>query len=163
MKTYDIIQNLESSEYLPESPSNNPEENDVKPVISSPAYAKLAQRIMSSTANSASSSKTQKTFKQKLILLPASRMISLDTDILEYFKNTALDDDIFKVMNVVLAVPASQVSVEGALSAIAITLTELESHVNYNALNNLLITKFNFSEINANSIQLDFANEEEFN
>ncbi|XP_037929463.1 uncharacterized protein LOC119663946, partial [Teleopsis dalmanni] len=114
----------------------------------------LRKRVM---ANITANTETNRTFKQKLIALASQKGVPLDTDILSYWKTSNNYKEIKKVAAVTLAVPATQVSVEGAFSALSLVLTKLRSRLSNSTINNLLITKLNFQELNSKNMCLNIS------
>ncbi|XP_011186780.2 uncharacterized protein LOC105214818 [Zeugodacus cucurbitae] len=82
--------------------------------------------------------------RQKLNAFSCGRKLSLDTDILCYWKTYSLDKELRKLAEVVLAVPVTQVSVEHAFSALSVISTKNRAKLNDATINNLVITNLNF-------------------
>ena len=70
------------------------------------------------------------------------RRLATSTDILNYWE-TRKDDALYDIAKVVLGVPATQVSVERAFSALALVLTSRRTRLNDDTLNDILICKCN--------------------
>lgn len=71
--------------------------------------------------------------------------VALSCDIFQFWldvKNTKTD--LHKLATTMLAVPASQISVERAVSALALVLSNGRSHLKADNLQNLLLIKLNF-------------------
>ncbi|XP_037943633.1 uncharacterized protein LOC119676467 [Teleopsis dalmanni] len=119
-------------------------------------YSKLEQRMMKSMI-SVSNLNAQLTFQQKLTLLSNQKKVPLQTDILSFWNTPEHDHDIKKVASVALAVPVTQVFMEKAFNALSTIITKLESNVDNNTLNSLLLTKLNFEELNSKNIDLDIS------
>lgn len=87
---------------------------------------------------------TDRTTKQKLENLCNMERQSFDTNILDFWKNTKISDpEMGRLIDVALAVPSTQVSVERAFSALATILTKLRSKLSKETINNILIVKLN--------------------
>ncbi|XP_037954892.1 uncharacterized protein LOC119684835 [Teleopsis dalmanni] len=121
-------------------------------------YSKLEQRMMQSMM-SINKANTHLTFKQKITSLSNQKKVPLDADILNFWVTTRLDNDIKKVASIALAVPITHVSIEKAFKALSTILPKLESTVDNDTLNSLLLTNLNFVELYLNNTQIDFADQ----
>ncbi|XP_017490389.1 PREDICTED: uncharacterized protein LOC108378595 [Rhagoletis zephyria] len=124
-----------------------------EPTTSKKAYDKLTQRIMNLSSNIGESEEPQRSFMHKLIgLLSNKTMAPLDTDVLQYWKAMSFDAEVAEMLQAALSVPVTQVTVGRATSA----LVNLKEHdINYN----LLLTKYNFHEINQPEVELEVPRE----
>ncbi|XP_037942459.1 uncharacterized protein LOC119675339, partial [Teleopsis dalmanni] len=139
--TFERLTKLEDLQKVgnePDSPNISCDMMFEFPTTSAAPYSKLQQRM---TANITANTETNRTFKQKLIALASQKGVPLHTDILSYWKTSNNYKEIKKVAAVALAVPATQVSVERAFSALSLVLTKLRSRLSNSTINNLLITK----------------------
>lgn len=80
---------------------------------------------------------------ENLSILPRLRLEEGCSIIQHWFEQTKNDQDLWNVISVVLAAPATQVSVERAFSALAIILSKLRSRLSEETLQNILIVKLN--------------------
>lgn len=99
---------------------------------------------------------TDRSIRQKLTVLANVKMASLETNVLQYWRNNN-NNDMKKLAQIALAVPATQVSVERAFSALSLILTKLRSKLSNKTINNILITKLNYSVLD--NIELDILDE----
>ncbi|XP_067617222.1 uncharacterized protein [Eurosta solidaginis] len=119
-----------------------------EPSTSKIAYDKLTQRIMNLSAKLNDIDEPQRNFKQKLVtLLSTKMMVPLDTNVLDYWKNTNFDADITGILEAALTVPVTQVTVGRAANALRYSVENLIDR-------DLLLTKFNFHELIANHVEL---------
>lgn len=119
-------------------------------------YAKLAQRMQEMVEVTSSRTATDRSIRQKLTQLANGKMASLETNVLQYWRNNN-NNDMKKLAQIALAVPATQVSVERAFSALSLILTKLRSKLSNKTINNILITKLNYSVLD--NIELDILDE----
>lgn len=92
----------------------------------------------------------QQQFETKLKNLCYRTRLSMESNVLDYWQNKKTDSDIYSVSQIVLATPATQVSVERAFSALAQILGPLRTNLSIENLNNILLIKLNeflFDEI----------------
>ncbi|XP_017468782.1 PREDICTED: uncharacterized protein LOC108360849 [Rhagoletis zephyria] len=146
IKTYENMLRMESSENsMSSSPQNlNLQYSECLPSTSSNSFSRLEKYICEDMEETSSDVEVVQNLRQKLSVFANGRKFSLDTDILSYWKTFPSDKHLRKLAEVVLAVPATQVSVERAFSALSLTLKKHRSKLNDATLNNILITKLNF-------------------
>ncbi|GBP01583.1 hypothetical protein EVAR_68583_1 [Eumeta japonica] len=153
IKTYELIKKLKGTdEYIQnEHRSISANSPSLETPSTSSFYSKLEERI--SLLDNSSPQQTI-SIKQKLTDLGNKKRVPFETDVLKYWKNINFDEDISSIVKVVLAVPATQVSVERAFSALSLILTKWRSKLSSSTINNLLLTKLNYKEIMPSSIDL---------
>lgn len=156
LKTYEQIKKIENTQLE----AVNFAEPSTQLVLDKPttsAYAKLMQRA----TNSANVGMTggMQNMKQKLLLLAECNIVPFETDVLQYWHKKTSDAELKKIIDVVLAVPATQVSVERAFSALGIILTKLRTKLSKNTLNMLLTTKLNFKELDNKEVEFHLTEE----
>lgn len=69
--------------------------------------------------------------------------LPFDSNVLQYFKNNKEDRIITDLAQITLGIPATQVSVERAFSALALLLTPHRTRLTKDHLNNMLLIKLN--------------------
>lgn len=74
---------------------------------------------------------------------PRLKLVHGQNIIQHWFELTKMDQDLWSVVSVILAAPATQVSVERAFSALAIILSKLRSRLSEETLHDILIVKLN--------------------
>lgn len=158
---------LESTEAASQSSSDQSSSHDLArnstpPPVPGPSegmfpYAKLAQRMQEMVEVTSSRTTTDRSIRQKLTVLANVKMASLETNVLQYWRNNN-NNDMKKLAQIALAVPATQVSVERAFSALSLILTKLRSKLSNKTINNILITKLNYTVLD--NIELDILGEE---
>lgn len=112
------------------------------------AFSKLEEKLKS-LIGPTSTHLTQRNIKQKLENLCYNDRVPFDTNILDYWKgNYNKDPDIGRLAEIALAVPATQVSVERAFSALSTILTKMRSKLSKDTINNILIVKLNDNVLN---------------
>lgn len=122
------------------------------------AYSRLLEHIKINYCSQVNLSK--QTVKETLLLLNNSEMVSPETDILQFWKiklNGCKDKYLILLIQTVLAVPTTQVSVERAFSALGLFLTKTRTRLSDKNLENSLLVKLNFDIVKRKT---DF---EEFN
>lgn len=160
MKTYDVInRNLTTTSSQDEN-ANSSSEYSILPEntasSSSSHYSKLTQHIDQLVNTSSLTVTNQNHIKTQLPTLCERRREPFEIDILQYWSKQCQDNlKLTQLVEVVLAVPATQVSVERAFSALATVLTKLRSKLTNRSLSNILITKLNFELIDFNDIKID--------
>ncbi|XP_036317585.1 uncharacterized protein LOC118732561 [Rhagoletis pomonella] len=98
-------------------------------------------------------------FKERLAKLCDREMEPFDSNILDNFRKLYRNDaDMLQLMEVVLAIPATQVSVERAFSALSTILTKLRTKLSKKSLSNLLITKLNFELLKFSTLDVEDSN-----
>lgn len=92
--------------------------------------------------------------REKLNGLLNQERVHSKTDILEFWKLKQYSEpELYKIVEVVLAVPATQVSVERSFSALALILTKHRSTMSAENLNDLLIIRLNNDLLNKVTIE----------
>lgn len=122
------------------------------------AYNILDQHLQSLMSLQNPSTQTYTTnVKHKLLKLCERERAPFETNVLEYWnKSCDKDKDMRQIVEAVLAVPATQVSVERSFSALSTILTKLRSKLSKKSLSNILITKLNYELLNFSNF--DFEN-----
>ncbi|XP_036320396.1 uncharacterized protein LOC118734823 [Rhagoletis pomonella] len=140
-----LLNTFEAIQELAGNPPNNDEAGEIEAPTTSQSrpFFRLnnqLDRLLSSNA----AVTLQINLKQKLENLAYTQRVPFEADILEYWKARSINDnDIGQLVQVVLAVPSTQVSVERAFSALGTILTKLRTRLSKETLNNLLIVKLN--------------------
>lgn len=153
MRTNDIIEQItekQGSGYDDDSTMNSPEDSRLSTSFiddtnksTEKLYERLEQHIKLKTI-SLQNSAAKYTLKQKLEAICHCQRQSLTINVLHYWKMLYKEDkDMYRLSQIVLAVPASQVSVERCFSALPIILTKLRSNLTKKCLNCILIAKLN--------------------
>ena len=76
----------------------------------------------------------------------------------DYWEHQKMDKDLYTLSQIVLSVPATQVSVERAFSALSLVLTKFRTRLSKDVLNEVLIIKLNkevFHRLNINYIDIE--------
>lgn len=72
--------------------------------------------------------------------------LNADEDILEFWKSKKISDpELYGLSNVILSVPATQVSVERAFSGVGLILTARRTQLSEKTLSDILMVKLNAS------------------
>lgn len=122
------------------------------PMSPNDPYSILEEEFNNSTS-SRFSSQNNGNIRQKLDALAYGQKLPFATNILDYWKNLSTKEkDLFKLAEVILAVPSSQVSVERAFSALSTIVTKQRTRLSSATINNLLIVKLNNNIIEKVSI-----------
>lgn len=80
----------------------------------------------------------------KIDNLGCCNRISMDNSVIDYWESKKIEHiEMYKLAQVVLAVPASQVSVERAFNALGLVLTNRRTNLSAENINNILICKLN--------------------
>lgn len=125
---------------------------DDMPMSPNDPYSILEEEFNNSTS-SRFSSQNNGNIRQKLDALTYGQKLPFATNILDYWKNLSTKEkDLFKLAEVILAVPSSQVSVERAFSALSTIVTKQRTRLSSATINNLLIVKLNNNIIEKVSI-----------
>lgn len=112
------------------------------------AFSKLEEKLKS-LIGVTSTRLTERNIKQKLENLCYNDRVTFDTNVLDYWKGIYnKDPDLGRLAEVALAVPATQVSVERAFSALSTILTKMRSKLSKETINNILIVKLNDDILN---------------
>lgn len=159
LKTYAIIQQLAAEDNLQDNNENMIQRQDAIPSTSRAAnenFSRLTQHLHSLMQSRPACSSTTRNMniKQKLNFLCDRQMEPFESNILDYWKKQKHDTELVKLAQVALAVPATQVSVERAFSALATILTKLRSKLSSTTLNCILLVKLNFDLIKNNNLDL---------
>ncbi|XP_017493052.1 PREDICTED: uncharacterized protein LOC108381145 [Rhagoletis zephyria] len=161
IRTYEMIQKIENpSEYENDCTSgvvpHTTQDNEL-PSTSKGAYHKLTLHVRSlAKSQSATRPIVKPDIKQKLVNLCVKGMKPFDTNVLEYWRKFYRNEcEMLKLAEVVLAVPATQVSVERAFSALSTILTKLRTKLSKKSLSNLLITKLNFDILHFSKLEIE--------
>jgi hypothetical protein len=83
------------------------------------------------------------TILQDLNSIQNMKRLHSDTDMIKYYEDNVNSRNLKKLAEVVLAAPASQVSVERAFSGLASILTPQRNRLNAELLNDILVLKLN--------------------
>lgn len=130
------------------------------PTTSGNKYGKLEEHIKQMISTAQSPSSTERNLKQKLSSLCERAIEPLDTNVLEYWKKYHRhDQELSQLAQVALAVPATQVSVERAFSALSTILTKLRTKLSKKTLTNILLYKLNVDLLKSSN--LDFIENED--
>jgi hAT family C-terminal dimerisation region len=87
---------------------------------------------------------SDESMRQKIMNVLNSPKQPLNANILQYWDLKKLyEPELYKISQVILAVPPTQVSVERAFSALALILTYLRTKMRSDNLENILITNLN--------------------
>lgn len=162
MKTYEIINKITKSiSSQDESENNSFSEyssfSDDTPSTSNSAYSKLTLHVdQLSNTSYLQAANQNRHMKAELLDLCEQQRQPFEIDVLDYWsKHSQRNLCLIRLVEVALAVPATQVSVERAFSALATVLTKLRSKLSNKSLSNILITKLNFELIDCSDLQLE--------
>ncbi|KAL1488750.1 hypothetical protein ABEB36_014549 [Hypothenemus hampei] len=108
-------------------------------------YRKLELQMQMRSMNAQINQNSKRSMRQKLNVLCDENQLPMDSNVIEYWKKLKRSDkDLWNLLQVVLAVPSTQVSVERSFSALSTVLTKLRTKLSKRNLSNILLTKLNF-------------------
>lgn len=126
--------------------SNANIEIEADPEISSDGDATMSrvERMLRQQSSGSHSTTDNNNVNRQIEMLCHTNRINADSHILKYWSaKKYVDVQMYKLSQVVLAAPASQVSVERAFSALGLVLTQRRNSLKSNNLSNILMVKLN--------------------
>lgn len=118
---------------------------EIVPTATEKPLSKLEEYLRTKEINVSSNSVNgTHSIDRKIESLCHGDRLNADTSTLQYWESKKLEDgELYLLSQTVLGVPATQVSVERAFSALALVLTKQRTSLTEENLNNILVVKLN--------------------
>jgi hypothetical protein len=125
------------------NPELQPKSNPNMCQTNNGTWSKLKERMNARYGTTSIQSVQGQKIKDKILSLRNMPELDIEANLLDYWESKKHEKELYALSRVVLAVPATQVSVERAFSALALVLTKHRSRLNKEILNDILVLKNN--------------------